>query len=158
MIKYYSITNGHSIRHEVSKDTLDKTYHKLNPFEHELLKKFSFRTENEGNEASLDLIQLVSYNGDLTTSRRLKVIGAILAGEFTVDYRRYYVHVLPGESEGYLNASEDNPGKFYFDTKNQWGGSEAEFTKEEIEKLKKCPELKGINFDECLEEVLEDEE
>lgn len=158
MIKYYSITNGRSIRHEVSKDTLDRTYHKLKPFEHELLKKFSFRTEQEGDEASLDLIQLVSYNGDLTTSRKLEVIGAILAGEFTVDYRRYYVHVLPGTSEGYLNASEDNPGKFYFDTKNQWGGSQTEFTKEEIEELKKRPELKGINFDECLEEVQEDED
>lgn len=158
MIKYYSITNGRSIRHEVSKDTLDRTYHKLNPFERELLKKFSFRTENEGDEASLDLIQLVSYNGDLTTSRKLEVIGAILAGEFTVDYRRYYVHVLPGTSEGYLNASEDAPNGFYFDTKNQWGGSQTEFTKEEIEELKKRPELKGINFDECLEEVSEDED
>lgn len=156
MIKYYSITNGRSIRHEVSKDTLDRTYHKLNPFEHELLKKFSFRTENEGDEASLDLIQLVSYNGDLTTSRKLEVIGAILAGEFTVDYRRYYVHVLPEASEGYLN--EDTPGGFYFDTKNQWGESQTKFTKEEIEELKKRPELKGINFDECLEEVLENED
>lgn len=157
MIKYYSITNGRSIRREVSKETLDRTYHKLNPFEHELLKKFSFRTKNEGDEASLDLIQLVSYNGDLTTSRKLEVIGAILAGEFTVDYTRYYVHVLPGTREGYLNACEDNPGKFYFDTKNQWEGSQTEFTKEEIEELKKCPELKGINFDECLEEVLEED-
>ena len=157
MIKYYSITNGRSIRHEVSKDTLDRTYHKLKPFEHELLKKFLFRTEQEGDEASLDLIQLVSYNGDLTTSRKLEVIGAILAGEFTVDYGRYYVHVL-SDNEGYLNASEDAPNGFYFDTKKQWGGSQTKFTKEEIEELKKRPELKGINFDECLEEVLEDEE
>lgn len=156
MIKYYSITNGRIIRHEVSKETLDRVYHKLKPFEHELLKKFSFRTENEGDEASLDLMQLVSYNGDLTTSRKLEVIGAILAGEFTVDYSRYYVHVLPEVSEGYLN--EDTPGGFYFDTKNQWGGSKTKFTKEEIEKLKKYPELKGINFDACLERVEEDEE
>ena len=156
MIKYYSITNGRSIRHEVSKKTLDRTYHKLKPFEHELLKKFSFRTENEGDEASLDLIQLVSYNGDLTTSRKLEVIGAILAGEFTVNYGRYYVHVLP-DNEGYLNASEDAPDGFYFDTKKQWGGSQTKFTKEEIEKFKKYPELKGINFDECLERVEEDD-
>lgn len=158
MIKYYSITNGRIIRHEVSKETLDRVYHKLKPFEHELLKKFSFRTENEGDEALLDLIQLVSYNGDLTTSRKLEVIGAILAGEFTVDYGRYYVHVLPGTNEGYLNANENAPDGFYFDTKNQWGGSQTEFTKEEIEELKKCPELKGINLDECLEEVPEDED
>lgn len=158
MIKYYSITNGHSIRREISKKDLDRVCHELKPFEHELLKKFSFRTEKEGDEASLDLIQLVSYNGDLTTSRKLKVIGAILAGEFTVDYRRYYVHVLPQQTEGYLNASEETPNGFYFDTKNQWGGSKTKFTKEEIEELKKYPELKGINFDKCLEEVQEDED
>lgn len=158
MIKYYSITNGRIIRHEVSKETLDRVYHKLKPFEHELLKKFSFRTENKGDEALIDLIQLVSYNGDLTTSRKLKVIGAILAGEFTVDYGRYYVHVLPQEPEGYLNASQDAPNGFCFDTKNQWGGSQTKFTKEEIEELKKMPSLKGINFDECLERVEEDED
>ena len=158
MIKYYSITNGRIIRHEVSKETLDRVYHKLKPFEHELLKKFSFRTENEGDEALLDLIQLVSYNGDLTTSRKLEVIGAILAGEFTVDYGRYYVHVLPGTNEGYLNVSEDNPNEFCFSTKYQWGESQTKFTKEEIEELKKYPQLKGINFDNCLERVEEDEE
>lgn len=158
MIKYYSITNGRSIRHEISKKDLDRVYHKLKPFEHELLKKFSFRTEKEGDEASLDLIQLVSYNGDLTVSRKLKIIGAILAGEFTVDYGRYYVHVLPQQTEGYLNASDEVPNGFYFDTKNQWGGSKTKFTKEEIEELKKYPELKGINFDKCLEEVQEDED
>lgn len=158
MIKYYSITNGRSIRREVPKKDLGRVCHKLKPFEHELLKKFSFRTEKEGDEASLDLIQLVSYNGNLTTSRKLEVIGAILAGEFTVDYERYYVHVLPKQTEGYLNASGEDPNGFYFDTKNQWGGSKTKFTKEEIEELKKMPSLKGINFDECLEEVQEDEE
>ena len=157
MIKYYSIINGRCIRREVPKKSLDRVYHKLKPFEHELLKKFSFRTDNEGDEALLDLMQLVSYNGDLTTSRKLEVIGAILAGEFTVDYSRYYVHVLPGADEGYLNASDEVPNGFYFDTKNQWGGSKTKFTKEEIEELKKYPELKGINFDECLERVEKDE-
>lgn len=70
----------------------------------------------------------------------------------------YYVHVLPGTREGYLNANEEAPNGFYFDTKKQWGGSRTKFTKEEIEELKKRPELKGINFDECLEEVPEDED
>lgn len=156
MIKYYSITNGRSIRRDVSKETLDRTYHKLNPFEHELLKKFSFRTENEGDEASLDLIQLVSYNGDLTTSRKLEVIGAILAGEFTVDYRRYYVHVLPQE-KGYLNIQAPT-NEFYIDTKVETGEFKTKFTKKEIEVFKEIPSLKGINFDECLEEVLEEDE
>lgn len=158
MIKYYSITNGRSIRREVSKKDLDRVYHKLKPFEHELLKKFSFRTEEEGDEALIDLIRLVSCNGDLTASRKLKVIGAILAGEFTVDYGYYYVHVLPQQTEGYLNASGEATNGFYFDTKSEWGGSQTKFTKEEIEELKKMPSLKGINFDECLEEVQEDED
>ena len=77
---------------------------------------------------------------------------------FKIAEPKFYVHVLPGTSEGYLNVSEDYPDDFCFDTKNQWGGSQTKFTKEEIEELKKRPKLKGINFDECLEQVLENEE
>lgn len=76
---------------------------------------------------------------------------------FKIAEPKYYVHVLPVYG-GYLNVDKETPNGFYFDTKNQWGGYRTEFTKEEIEELKKRPELKGINFDECLEEVLEDEE
>lgn len=89
------------------------------------------------------------------------LVKAIVNRSFQTDSEinepKFYVHVLP-ICEGYLNATGDVPNGFYFDTKNQWGGSKTEFTKEEIEELKKMPSLKGINFDECLEEVQEDED
>lgn len=69
----------------------------------------------------------------------------------------YYVHVLP-ICEGYLNVSEEGLGGIYFDTKKQWGGSKTKFTKFEIEGMKYDKHFKGINFDECLEEVSEDED
>lgn len=90
------------------------------------------------------------------------LVRAIVDRYFKTDFKiaepLYYVHVLPGADEGYLNANEEALDGFYFDTKKQWGGSQTKFTKEEIEELKKMPSLKGINFDECLEEVQEDED
>ena len=90
------------------------------------------------------------------------LVRAIVDRYFKTDFKikepKYYVHVLPKEAEGYLNANENALDGFYFDTKKQWEGSQTKFTKEEIEELKKMPSLKGINFDECLEEVQEDED
>lgn len=86
------------------------------------------------------------------------LVQALVTQSFKIAKPLYYVHVLPGTRGGYLNANEEVPNGFYFDTKKQWGRSQTKFTKEEIEELKKRPELKGINFDECLEEVPEDED
>lgn len=159
MIKYYSITNGRDIRREVPKETLDRVCHKLRPFERDLLHGLSFKIETEGDEASLELIKLVVCDDRFTVSSKLKIISAILAGEFIVDFQgRYYVHVFPQQMEGYLNASQLVSDVFFIDTKSEWGGGKTKFTKEEIEELKKMPSLKGINFDECLEEVEEDED
>lgn len=95
------------------------------------------------------------YNrNEINEYQYIRLCKAIADGKFAIntklEERLYYVHVLP-DNEGYLNASEDAPNGFYFDTKKQWGGSQTKFTKEEIEELKKRPELKGINFDNCLE-------
>lgn len=95
------------------------------------------------------------YNrNEINEWQYIRLCKAIVDGKFSIKTKLketlYYVHVLP-DNEGYLNASEDAPNGFYFDTKKQWGGSQTKFTKEEIEELKKRPELKGINFDNCLE-------
>lgn len=87
------------------------------------------------------------------------LVEALVTQSFQTDFKiaepLYYVHVLPRAIEGYLNVDHDIPNEFCFSTKYQWGKSQTEFTKEEIEELKKRPEFKGINFDECLEEVEE---
>lgn len=132
----------------------------LNEFEVEFLRKVL------KNKMINNLLKRLDYlRGALEAKDGIEIesyyalVKALVTQSFQTDFKiaepRYHVHVLPGESEGYLNASEDAPGKFFFDTKNQWGGSQTKFTKEEIEELKKRPELKGINIDECLEEVEE---
>lgn len=103
------------------------------------------------------------YNrNEINEWQYIRLCKAVADGKFVINTKLkeplFYVHVLPKQTEGYLNANENALGGFYFDTKNQWGGSKTEFTKEEIEELKKMPSLKGINFDECLERVEEDEE
>lgn len=100
------------------------------------------------------------YNrNEINEHQYVRLCKAITDGKFAIKTKSkeplYYVHVLPQEPEGYLNANDETPDGFYFDTKKQWGGSQTKFTKEEIKQLKKMPSLKGINIDECLEEVEE---
>lgn len=96
---------------------------------------------------------------DLETHYRLvaTLVNRSFETDFEIDEPKFYVHVLP-ICEGYLNVSEEGLGGIYFDTKKQWGGSKTKFTKFEIEGMKYDKHFKGINFDECLEEVREDEE
>ena len=109
----------------------------------------------------LDCLRNFLEEGSIDVETHYRLIKALVNRSFETDSEiaepKFYVHVLP-ICEGYLNTSEETPNGFYFDTKNQWGGSKTKFTKEEIEELKKYPELKGINLDECLEEVPEDED
>lgn len=74
---------------------------------------------------------------------------------FKIAEPKYYVHVFPGYG-GYLNVAPGNA--FSLNDNEEWGVTKTKFTKEEVEELKKMPSLKGINFDECLEEVQEDED
>ncbi|GET11631.1 hypothetical protein SN811_01310 [Ligilactobacillus agilis] len=76
--------------------------------------------------------------------------------DFEIVKQRYYVHVLP-QKKGYLNMSQAPTNEFYIDTKGETGEFKTKFTKKEIEVFKEMPSLKGINFDECLEEVEDDE-
>ena len=73
---------------------------------------------------------------------------------YEIDEPKYYVHVLPNQ-EGYLNVSSIDG--VFLDNELERGGFKTEFTKSEIEKMKCDERFKGINFDECLEEVQEDE-
>ena len=108
-----------------------------------------------------DCLRNFLKEGSIDLETHYRLIKALVNRSFETDSEinepKFYVHVLP-ICEGYLNIDQETPNGFYFDTKNQWGGSQTEFTKEEIEELKKRPELKAINFDECLEEVLEEDE
>lgn len=116
--------------------------------ENELLDNFLKRLDylRSALEAE-DGIELESYYA---------LVKALVTQSFQTDFKieepKYYVRVLPLYG-GYLNADKETPNRFYFDTKSEWGESQTKFTKEEIEKLKKMPSLKGINFDKCLERV-----
>lgn len=73
---------------------------------------------------------------------------------FKIAEPKYYVHVLP-IFEGYLNIFSN--GEFSLDDNEERGAAKTKFTKFEIESMKYDKHFKGINFDECLEEVSEDE-
>ena len=83
---------------------------------------------------------------------------AIIDHRFVTDEElevpRYYVHVLPTE-QGYLNIRLRDMIPLLGDTEEGW--YKMKFTKTEIEELKQDPKFKGIDFDNCLEEVEDDE-
>lgn len=107
-----------------------------------------------------ELTELYNRN-EINEHQYIRLCKAVADGKFVINTKfkepLFYVHVLPNQTEGYLNVDHETPNGFYFDTKKQWGGSQTKFTKEEIEELKKHPKLKGINFDKCLERVEEDD-
>lgn len=158
MVYYYEIDeNGNFILsgHDIHERTVT-----LNEFQVKVLKRI-LNNDLFGNFLErLDCLKNFLEEGSIDVETHYRLIRALANRSFKTDSEieepKYYVRVLP-ICEGYLNASEDAPDGFYFDTKNQWGGSKTKFTKEEIEKLKKYPELKGINFDTCLERVEEDD-
>ena len=159
MVYYYEINeNGNFILS--GRDVHEHTV-TLNEFQVKILKRI---LDNDllGNflERS-DCLRNFLEEGSIDVETHYRLVAALVNRNFETDFEidepKYYVHVLP-ICEGYLNASEDAPNGFYFDTKKQWGGSQTKFTKEEIEELKKKPLLKGINFDKCLERAEKDDE
>ena len=159
MMYYYEIDDKGNFAlsgHDIHEHTVT-----LNEFQIKTLKRI-LGNDLLGNflERS-DCLRNFLEEGDIDLETHYRVIKALVNRSFEADFKidepKYYVRVLP-ICEGYLNADEETLTDFYFDTKNQWGGSQTKFTKEEIEVLKKHPKLKGINLDECLEEVMEDED
>ena len=160
MVYYYEIDekgnfvlSGHNI-HEPAVT--------LNKFQVEFLKKIlENKTLNIFLKQSDYLRGALEAEDGIDLETHYRLVKALVNRSFKTDSEisepKFYVHVLP-ICEGYLNIDQATPNGFYFDTKNQWGGSKTEFTKFEIEGMKHDEHFKGINFDECLEEVQEDED
>lgn len=70
--------------------------------------------------------------------------------DFKIEEPKYYVHVVPG-SLNYLNVMHDNRVSITSPIEDVC--IKTKFTMAEIEKMKHDSRFKGINFDECLEEV-----
>lgn len=156
MIKYYSITNNQVVEHDVSKEEMEKVYYKLRKHEFEILHDLALDLSDSSDEETLNFITRLLSTSTLSYSSNLKIIKAFLVGEFVVDYdKQYAIHILPGD-DNYLNfASKDTPFISYMQPQEMFKST---FTKDEIEDMKKDERFKGINFDECLEEVSEDED
>lgn len=155
MIKYYSITNNQVVEHDVSKEEMEKVYYKLTPRQFYLLHELASKTPDSSDEETLNFIDRVLSDSELSYSSNLKIIKAFLVGEFVVDFsKRYFIHILPGD-DTYLNLNSE--GEPFLNDMYQFGTHKTIFTKNEIEDMKKDERFKGINFDECLEEALEDE-
>lgn len=159
MIYYYEIDeNGNFILsgHDIHEHTVT-----LNEFEVKVLKRVLDNDLLGNFLKQLDCLRNFLEEGSIDSETHYRLVAALVGWNFQTDFEieepKFYVHVLPIYG-GYLNTDKETPNKFCFDTKSQWGGSQTKFTKEEIEELKKMPSLKGINFDECLEEAQEDEE
>ena len=157
---YYNITEFNEFK-ERERDGVLYQYALLEDYDLKTLKEVLQNPESDSKGDYLRELTEAYNRNEINEHQYIRLCKAIADGNFAIKTKLketlYYVHVLP-DNEGYLNATGDVPNGFYFDTKNQWGGSKTKFTKEEIEELKKYPELKGINFDKCLERVEEDEE
>lgn len=158
---YYNITEFGKFKERKHDDVLC-LYALLEDYDLKTLKKVLQNPDSGTKGDYLRELTEVYNRNEINEWQYVRLCKAIIDGKFSIKTNLketlYYVHVLPGTIEGYLNAKENDLDGFYFDTKKQWGGSQTKFTKEEIEELKKMPSLKGINFDECLEEVQEDED
>lgn len=161
MVYYYEIDfkKGKFI---LTENNVDEHSAFLEAFEVDVLKKTLenkfFNSDLKRLDYLRGVLDMDDENG-IDVGSYYSLVKAVVNQSFRTNFKikepKFYVHVLP-IYEGYLNISEETPNAFYFDTKNQWKGNQVKFTKEEIEELKKYPQLKGINFDECLERVEED--
>ncbi|GET12337.1 hypothetical protein SN811_08370 [Ligilactobacillus agilis] len=155
---YYNITEFNEFK-ERKRDGVLYQYALLEDYDLKTLKKVLQNPDSDTKGDYLRELTEVYNRNEINEYQYIRLCKAIADGKFAIKTKLkeplFYVHVLPKETEGYLNANENALDGFYFDTKKQWGGSQTKFTKEEIEELKKYPQLKGINFDECLEEVEE---
>ena len=156
MIKYYSVTNNEVVEHNVNGEAMERVYYKLNKHEFETLHDLALDLSDSSDEETLNFITRVLSASTLSYSSNLKIIKAFLVGEFVVDFsKQYAIHVLPGD-DNYLNfTSEGKPFISYMYPREVFKSA---FTKDEIEDMKKDERFRAINFDECLEEVQEDED
>lgn len=162
MVYYYKIDfkKGKFI---LTENNVDEHSVFLEDFEVEVLKKM---LENSFFNSPLKCLDYLRGALDMDEEDGIDVgsyyslVKAIVNRSFQTDFEiaepMYYVHVLPGD-EGYLNKISDD--KFHLSDNSEWGNIDKNwFTKSEIEMMKQDERFKGINFDECLEEALEDDE
>lgn len=155
---YYNITEFNEFKKR-KRDGVLYQYALLEDYDLKILKEVLQNPDSDGKGDYLRELTEIYNQNNINEHQYIRLCKAIVDGKFaiktTLKEPRYYVHVIPQGLETYLNANDEAPNGFYFDTKKQWGGSQTKFTKEEIEELKKMPSLKGINIDKCLEEVEE---
>lgn len=86
------------------------------------------------------------------------LVRAIVDRYFKTDFKikepKYYIHILPSLCY-YLNMRHD--GTFLIADSTEAMGVKTKFTMAEIGKMKRDSRFKGINFEECLEEVENDD-
>lgn len=106
-----------------------------------------------------DCLRNFLEEGSIDLETHYKLIKALVNHSFETDFEiaepKFYVHVLPSQ-EGYLNTFPDDEP--HLDDNKEWGNAKTKFAKYEIENMKKDERFRAINFDECLEEVSEDED
>lgn len=156
---YYNITEFGKLK-EIKCDGVLYQYSLLEDYDLKPLKEV-LQNHDSGTKGDYLRELTEEYNrNEINEYQYIRLCKAIADGKFAIntklEERLYYVHVLPQE-KGYLNIQAPT-NEFYIDTKVETGEFKTKFTKKEIEELKKRPGLKGINFDECLEEVLEEDE
>lgn len=134
-------------------DENDK-YVALNSNEIELLREILNTPKCRYETDFLKVITNKYARGGLDNYECLHLCTAILEHRFKTNKElegyEYYVHVLP-IAQGYLNFRLADMQPFLDDTTEGW--YKTKFTKTEIEELKQNPRFKGIDFDNCLEEV-----
>ena len=157
---YYSITEFNEFK-ERKCDGVLYQYSLLEDYDLKPLKEVLQNHDSVTKGDYLRELTEVYNRNEINEWQYIRLCKAIVDGKFAIKTKLkeplYYVHVLPQE-KGYLNMSQAPTNEFYIDTKGETGAFKTKFTKKEIEVFKEMSSLKGINFDECLEEVLEDED
>ena len=116
----------------------------------------------ETHELILTASRAYMCNPNIKNLSYVRIVKALVDHKFVTKTKLkdplYYIHVLP-TAEGYLNfvktfkypllrQNRETPNLEY----------KVKFTRAEIEELKRNERFKSIDFDNCLEEVEEDEE
>ncbi|MGN9066655.1 hypothetical protein [Ligilactobacillus agilis] len=157
MLYYYEIDENDNFI--LSGHDIHKRVVTLNEFQVKTLKRI-LGNDLLGNflERS-DCLRKFLEEGSIDLETHYKLIKALVNWSFETNFEiaepKFYVHVLP-DNEGYLNVFPDDEP--YLDDNKELGNAKTKFTKSEIEDMKCDEHFKGINFDECLERVEEDEE
>ena len=154
---YYNITEFNEFKEREHEGVLYQ-YALLEDYDLKTLKEVLQNPDSDTKGDYLRELTEVYNRNEINEWQYIRLCKAIVDGKFAIKTKLketlYYVHVLP-DNEGYLNAFSD--GDFSLDDTEERGYVKTKFTKSEIEDMKCDEHFKGINFDECLERVEEDD-